>query len=693
MSHGYAGQGQTVNVTVSGPAISAGTQSGNTGTIVFSNSNGLTFGMSNSSVVTGSYTVPSTAGLISAVNVSAGTTSNNLTACLFMDSNGLAFGLDGSTITGSYTQSTHSHSTAPAAISAGTTQAIDGTVVFSNSNGVSFGMDAGTVTASYTQSTHSHSTAPEAIAAGTQTATSGTVVFSNSNGISFGMSGSSQVTASYTVPSTAGLLSAVNLSAGTTSNNLSAFVLSNSNGVSFGLNGSTVTASVTGAGSGTTASAVSNANVVGTNTGRYANEDHQHAGIAAAGVSNVGGTQGNTGTRLGTIVLSGGNAISLSQSTNASGATIGINFSTQYPGAFPMVISAPGASTNYDTVSFENANNVTFGGAAGLLGDPMTITASAAVKFSAGTQSSLLSAITFANSNSVTFGLSAGTITASINAAGGGLTNVNLSAGTTSQNLSAFVFSNSNNVSFGLNGSTVTASASQSPAYTALTFQNRQLGASTTLNSMAGQNSMWISPFRLVAPVSVSTVLGAIVSFSGTITSAATAQNGGTVRFAIYSQNATNSTRFDTLWTDALSWTFWNSGTSSYSYAISGSGGNTTGSSAGSNLGTQSIMGVRHMYLSPGGTGTTWDTGLYAWAILASTSSAGYSAAMSREALYMDNPMSVAAGSLPGATNNSIGFADAGTLRTTTGALPASFGFSDIGQQANLNPFFKMGCI
>jgi hypothetical protein len=50
---------QAGNVTdARGPALSAGSQLASTGTVVFSNSNGITFGMSNSSVITASYTVP-----------------------------------------------------------------------------------------------------------------------------------------------------------------------------------------------------------------------------------------------------------------------------------------------------------------------------------------------------------------------------------------------------------------------------------------------------------------------------------------------------------------------------------------------------------------------------------------------------------------------------------------------------------
>jgi hypothetical protein len=84
--------------------------------------------------------------------------------------------------------------------------------------------------------------------------------------------------------------------------------------------------------------------------------------------------------------------------------------------------------------------------------------AGGAVSFSAGTASAALGSIVFSNSGGVSFGLNGSTITASVGAAGGGLTNINLSAGTTSQNLSAVTFSNLNGVSFGLNGSVITGS-------------------------------------------------------------------------------------------------------------------------------------------------------------------------------------------------------------------------------------------
>jgi hypothetical protein len=98
--------GSTVTASVAGGAAQTGISGvivSNTtytsGTISFSNANGLSFGSSAGQAITGSYTVPSTAGLISAVNLSAGTTSNNLTAFVLSNSNNVSFGLNGSTVT------------------------------------------------------------------------------------------------------------------------------------------------------------------------------------------------------------------------------------------------------------------------------------------------------------------------------------------------------------------------------------------------------------------------------------------------------------------------------------------------------------------------------------------------------------------------------------------------------------------
>jgi hypothetical protein len=76
-----------------GVDIAAGTQTATSGTVFFSNSNGVSFGMLGSSVITAS--------ALANINVSAGTTSNNLSAITFANSNNVSFGLNGSTMTAS----------------------------------------------------------------------------------------------------------------------------------------------------------------------------------------------------------------------------------------------------------------------------------------------------------------------------------------------------------------------------------------------------------------------------------------------------------------------------------------------------------------------------------------------------------------------------------------------------------------
>lgn len=196
-------------------AVSASNSSQLLQSLTFSNSNSISFGLSNG-VITAS--ILTNAG---GVVLSAGTQSAVSGNVIFSNSNGVTFGMNNSIVTASVGPS------AVGSISAGTTSVSLGQVVFSNSNNVSFGLAASivTATASFSQSIQTQSNI-QGISAGTQIAHTGNIVFSNSNGITFGMSGSSRITASYTVPIQ------------------TQYVFSNSNNVSFGTIGSTVTASV-----------------------------------------------------------------------------------------------------------------------------------------------------------------------------------------------------------------------------------------------------------------------------------------------------------------------------------------------------------------------------------------------------------------------------------------------------------------
>lgn len=126
MGQGFPSQRLGVN-------ISAGTGLAQTGTVVLSNSNGITFGMqlsASSLVITGS--------VGGGAAISAGTTQMTAGTAVFSNSNGISFGLNGSTLTAQY------------ALSAGTTLAIGSDasgIVLSNSNGLSFGANGATVTA------------------------------------------------------------------------------------------------------------------------------------------------------------------------------------------------------------------------------------------------------------------------------------------------------------------------------------------------------------------------------------------------------------------------------------------------------------------------------------------------------------------------------------------------------------------
>ena len=133
VSFGINGSTLTGSI-VRGPAIAAGTQTATSGTVVFSNSNNISFGLSGSTQVTASYNF----------NASAGTTSNNLNSLVFSNSNGVTFGLSGSTITANFSLATTANAIV---VSAGTTSGSLTQVIFSNSNAFQFGLNGSTITA------------------------------------------------------------------------------------------------------------------------------------------------------------------------------------------------------------------------------------------------------------------------------------------------------------------------------------------------------------------------------------------------------------------------------------------------------------------------------------------------------------------------------------------------------------------
>lgn len=250
VSFGVDGQTITASVAITatggggGAAISAGTQSNSTGTIVFSNSNGVSFGMSNSSVVTASHD-----GLTSQSNQAASASNGSFAfqTIGFSNANNVTFGTSGGSI---ITASVAPPTAGSVNFSAGTTSNNLTNLVFSNSNGVSFGLNGSSITASHNGLT---SQSNQAASASNGSFTFQTLGFSNANNVTFGTSAGSIITASVSPGGGGG---SINFSAGTQSSDLASIVFSNSNGVSFGLSNGTITASAAGgSGGGYTASA------------------------------------------------------------------------------------------------------------------------------------------------------------------------------------------------------------------------------------------------------------------------------------------------------------------------------------------------------------------------------------------------------------------------------------------------------
>ena len=188
-------------------SISAGAARITSGEAVFSNSNGVSFGV-NGQTVTGSVDAGATAtGNFGAL--AAGTQTATSGTVVLSNSNGLSFGLSGSTrVTASMD--------ALRSLVAGTRTATGSQYSLANSNGVSFGVV--TNDSQITASVAAGATATGnfgALAAGTQTATSGTAILSNANGITFGMAGSATITGSVIGPATLQVWDNLNAAAGT----------------------------------------------------------------------------------------------------------------------------------------------------------------------------------------------------------------------------------------------------------------------------------------------------------------------------------------------------------------------------------------------------------------------------------------------------------------------------------------------
>lgn len=187
-----------------GAAISGGTNSQNTGTVNFSNSNGISFGLNTNGVMTatvatnyqsqGNYLTTamlSNAATISNIRLSAGTLSTYRSDISFNNGNGVSFGLETNGIITASVAAAGGAQTGISGISGGTTQMTSGTASFADGNGVTFGVNGNTITASVEtnyQSTGNYLTTArasnDAIGLNSALTANGVSVTANSSGLS-----------------------------------------------------------------------------------------------------------------------------------------------------------------------------------------------------------------------------------------------------------------------------------------------------------------------------------------------------------------------------------------------------------------------------------------------------------------------------------------------------------------------------
>lgn len=568
-------QGQNIPLAQGGVALSAGANSQSSGTINFSNANGVTFGMDGAGNITATVTPGAAAGIAAA---QAGTQTQTSGTLVFSNSNGFSFGMSNSSvITASYTVPSQTNQTVASGNIAGTgftSTTTAGVVIVGTNNTAGLSLGVPNYLTTYVAQTTQTQPAGNIAGAGTTTTTQGGSTLGatqNSNGLSLAVplwitTYVGQSTQTQPAGNIAGLGTTTTTQGGST---LGATL--STNGLSLA-----VPAWLTAAAGG---------------------------GGFSGGVSNIGNTLGNTGTQTGTLVFAGGNNITLSVATAAGGAQT-ITISGANAGGAQTGISgiadANGTQTN-GTVSFANSNGITFGLSTGA--NTGTITASytvptvtnsswtvsdhntsATVALLAFTQSngmtlslstsnnghhtvigsytvpttaglisglnvsggagnsqSNVTGMTFNNSNGLTFGVSTGanvvTITGSytVPSTAGLLSAINVSDSATSENITQLVFSNANNVTFGLSTAgggpfaTITASVLSQSVQTQAAGNIAGIGTTTT--TQAGSTlgaTLSTNGLSLAIPAWLTVAAGA----GAAISAAGSSQNGGTIVFS-----------------------------------------------------------------------------------------------------------------------------------------------------------------
>jgi hypothetical protein len=347
-------------------AYSGSNGSSTANTLSFGASNGLSHYLTNGSVVA-SYTVPSTAGLLSSFAVSASNTSTTATGLTLSNSNNVSFGLTAGHITASASYAAGPNYTINGGATTGTLALVSsGTLSFAGIGNITLSQVGNAITISGGSAVTTP--APINVTANGNSANAATLQFNNSNGVTFGFStgvGLGTITASVLAQST----QPVAISGSNGSFTYSTLTAGNLNGLSFYTSGGslvgsyTVPAAQTGISQiiagGTTASAgtisFSNAHNVSFGLSTSNNSSATMTASYALNVSAAGGTS----NAVSGLTFANSNNITFGLSTGAGVATLTASVGAQGTAVSGLQVS----NTTYTsgTVTFQNANGISFG--------------------------------------------------------------------------------------------------------------------------------------------------------------------------------------------------------------------------------------------------------------------------------------------------------------------------------------------
>jgi hypothetical protein len=493
-----------------GPAISGGTNSQNTGTVNFSNSNGVSFGLNTNGVMTatvktdyqasGNYLTTamlSNAVTLSNIKISAGTLSALRSDISFNNSNGISFGLETNGIITGTVKTDYQTSGAyltTAALSqdsskyVGTNGAITGGSITVNTSGVSINLPAYLTTAdlSANSSNYIRNWKLTGNSAGTSSSAQGTDLWlAGGNGVT--ISGSSN-TLSFSVATNYQSQGAY-LTTADLSQNSSKYA-----GINGAITGGSITVNTSG---------------VSINLPAYLTTADLSANSSKYFINwkLTGNTSGTTSSAQGTdFWLAGGNGVTVSGSSNTISLSVATNYQSQ--GAYLTTAMASNRGSDFmgtNTALTANGVSMTANSSGLSLNFPAFLTtamqsASSSVFAKTGfTTTSVAGAVVAGTLN--TDGLKIAVPAYLTTAMASNAVGVYISAGANSQSTGTINFSNSNGISFGLSANGVmTAGVATAPAGSlfysngsGVTWGTSTAGASTTVTASVGVMGSWFA--------------------------------------------------------------------------------------------------------------------------------------------------------------------------------------------------------